>query len=112
MMVVEQNRYLQAWLKFSQLKPATNMQLPSCESDLNKTRCVDLVTERPGQIEGSFTGQSQAEITYLVAPSHSCLSSTSLPAIGQTMARSKLHQNEEESFPGFHWPLGEDTAVF
>lgn len=67
MMVVEQNRYLQAWLKFSQLKPATNMQLPSCESDLNKTRCVDLVTERPGQTEGSFTGQSQAEITYLVA---------------------------------------------
>lgn len=66
-MVVEQNRYLQAWLKFSQLKPATNMQLPSCESDLNKTGRVDLATERPEQTEGLFTGQSQAEVTYLVA---------------------------------------------
>lgn len=43
------------------------MQLPSCESDLNKTGRVDLATEHPEQTEGLFTGQSQSQVTYLVA---------------------------------------------
>lgn len=66
-MVLEQNRSLLVWLKFSQLKPATNMQLPSCRNDLNKSGHVDAATQRPSQTEGLFTGKSQPEVTYLVA---------------------------------------------
>lgn len=63
--MAEQNRYLQARLKFSQLNPTANMQLPSCENDLNKTGRVDPAVERPGQTEDLFAGQSQIELTYL-----------------------------------------------
>lgn len=64
------------------------MQLPSCENDLNKTGCVDPATERPGQTEDLFTGQSQTELTYLFAHFPVVFP---LPAFGQVMARSKPH---------------------
>jgi len=65
-MVVEWNGSLLVRMKLSQPKPATNMQLPSCEHDLNKSGHVDAATQRPGQTEHLFTGESQAEVAYLV----------------------------------------------
>lgn len=42
---VKQNRHFQAWLEFSQLKPARNSH--SCENDPAKTGNVDLTLEHP-----------------------------------------------------------------
>lgn len=104
-MVVEWNGSLLVRMKLSQLKPATNMQLPSCEHNLNKSGHVDAATQRPGQTEHWLVNHKQKLHTWLPT-SHLCLLSTSLPAKGQSNGQIQTSVKRRWIVPLFSLVLG------